>query len=217
MKKLLALSVLLAACSHSMRKPASEQLRLSTEEQATYHRLLEDSLQFFNTALRDPESGQYYDAISLRSGDGTESNSSVAATGMGLVTLALGDATGTVPGAYGKAVQSLRYALGEGAIRGVPYTSRRSKTGWFRHWFDARNGADNNGSRGDGYSTIDTAILVAGAQLAAKYFHAHGQDNNGELRKLADRALGTVDWASAIADMDKGKLYLNYDLAHGKT
>ncbi|MDO9183914.1 MAG: hypothetical protein Q7U04_15975, partial [Bacteriovorax sp.] len=65
---------------------------------------MSDSLRFFNTELRHQGSGQYYDAISLNAADGADENSSVAATGMGLVSLALGDATGTIGNAKEMAV-----------------------------------------------------------------------------------------------------------------
>lgn len=167
--------------------------------------MLRQSLQFYNEALRDPKSGQYLDAISLHDGAARENNSSVAATGMGLVSLALGDATGDIPQAQIQAVKTLSLLLN-------PTYSKRSSTGWFRHWFNAHDGSDNSMSRADGYSTIDTAILAAGALLSANYFKENKKDPENILEMLADRLLQSVSWARAISDADLGRMYLNYNL-----
>lgn len=183
---------------------------LSPADQQAYRKLLRGSLQFYNERLRDPASGQYLDARALGAGAPPDYTSSVAATGMGLITLALGDATGEIEQAPEKVLRTLRVALG---VNGDGYISKRSKAGWFRHWFDIREGRDNDMSRADGYSTIDTTILVAGAQLAANYFSAAGKDAGGEIRRLADQLLLSVNWDSAVADLDKGRLLMNYELA----
>jgi hypothetical protein len=135
---------------------------------------------------------------------------------MGLVSLALAHAEGLAPGARGKTLRTLRAALGLAKVNGKAYVSRRARAGWFRHWFDIRDGSDNDASRGDGYSTIDTAILVAGAQLAADYYGDAGLDADGEVRRLADRLLTSVDWDSAVADLAQGRLTLNFDLSTEK-
>lgn len=174
---------------------------------------MQDSLAFYDEQLRDQNSGQYYDATSLEGGvSQIDYISSVASTGMGMISLAIGHATGMVADAKSKIIKTLVFAQGLGSINGVPYIVRRTHDGWLRHWFDARTGADNAFSRADGFSTIDTTILVASAQLVANYFASTGQDADGELRQLADRLLLSVNWSSAVADLDKGYLYMNYDL-----
>lgn len=206
-----------AGCTHLQRSPSSVAAEhLNSEDHIIYEKLLKDSLLFYNRALRHADSGQYYDAINLDPASPPDYNSSVASTGMGLIALALADATGAEQGARAKALQSLNFILGYGEIRGKRYESIRSGTGWFRHWFDARTGANNGGSRGDGFSTVDTAILAAGAQIAANYFAATGQDADGQIRRLADQILLSVQWETAVADLNKGRLYLNYELETGK-
>lgn len=172
--------------------------------------LLSQSLQFYNREFRHAASGQYLDATSLRESAPQETNSSVAATGMGLAALALGDAAGVFPDAAAQAELTLRTLLDPA------YSRRHPHSGWFRHWFNAKDGSDNGGSRGDGYSTIDTAILAAGAVLAANYFSAHGAANADQLRALSDELLETVRWESAVADGLGGRLYLNYGLEDGR-
>lgn len=213
----------LSSCTHSARRPsaASPLESLSASDREVYAKLLGDSLRFFDRELRHAGSGQYHDAISLKDGDSPDFNSSVASTGMGLIALALGDATGVIGDAREKVEQTLVFALGEGRVDGRPYLSKRSRDGWFRHWFDLRDGRDNKASAADGYSTIDTAILVAGAQLAANYFASTGRDPEGILKQLADRVLFSVRWETAIADADRGRLTLTFDLrnesARGQT
>jgi hypothetical protein len=218
MKYLLIATLLFVfGCSHLARRPSSESLQsYSAQDRAVYQKLLHDSLSFFNQVLRDPHSGQYFDAISLNPKDSPDYNSSVAATGMGLISLALGDATGTIPQAREQAIQSLTYVQGLAKLNGKTYLSLRSPQGWFRHWFDSRDGSNNKASLADGFSTIDTAILVAGAEMAANYFAATGQDPDGRIRALADRILFSVQWGSAVADLQTGRIYLNYDIHQGK-
>lgn len=167
-------------------------------------KLLSDALLLFNGELRNPGSGQYYDAINLGAAN-LETNSSTAATGMGLATLAIGDSTGTVSGANIKTVQTLSALLN-------PKFSKRHAQGWFRHWFKAEDGSDNAWSSADGYSTIDTAILVAGAVLNANYFKAKDKDPEGLIAEFSDRLLLSVNWGSAISDPSSGRLFMNFDL-----
>lgn len=199
-----AVFVLLASVGVSVLAAETPPV-LSGSEVNESRALLRQSLLFYNDALRDPRTGQYLDAISLHPNSTRENNSSVAATGMGLVSLAIGDATGDIEQAQIQAVKTLSVLLN-------PAYSKRSAQGWFRHWFNAHDGSDNQMSRIDGYSTIDTAILVAGAQLSASYFKKNNQDPENILELMADRLLQSINWASAISDAGLGRLYLNYSL-----
>jgi hypothetical protein len=125
---------------------------------------------------------------------------------MGLISLALSDATGVLARneARTMALQTLKFSAGKGVIGGKRYQSKRAQDGWFRHWFEINTGADNDWSRSDGYSTIDTTILVAGAQLTANYFKSVGADKNGELSRLADQLLLSIRWEKAIVNLGTG-------------
>lgn len=182
-------------------------------DRTEYESLFRDALLFYQQGFRHGPSGQYYDDRVLNPRMAMDDTSSVAATGMGLVSLALADRAGIQKNAREDALRTLRFALGQGRLNGRPYPSYRSRTGWFRHWFDINSGENNEASRADGFSTIDTTILVAGAQLAASYFEASGKDRDGQLRALADALLHSVKWDSAISNLDTGALYLNFDLA----
>lgn len=175
------------------------------QEQEFSKKLLVDALQLFNNELRNKASGQYYDAINLVP-NSFETNSSTAATGMGLVTLAIGDLTGVTTDANIKSVQTLSAILN-------PAFSKRHSKGWLRHWFKAQDGSDNAWSTADGYSTIDTAILTAGAVLNANYFKSQNKDPENVIEELSDQLLLSINWSSAIADMNDGRLFMNFDLS----
>ncbi|AGH95456.1 hypothetical protein [Pseudobdellovibrio exovorus] len=216
--------------AHSQMRSSSH---IQTDAQIARH-LFYQSLKFYNQEFRHPVSGQYVDATSLLAGSVQENNSSVAATGMGVAMLALADAAGKFDNNRKGLSLDLRLDLpldlqnylsedfeaqAYHSLRTVldPQFSRRHpQWGWFRHWFRASDGADNNGSRGDGYSTIDTAILAAGALLAGNYFEAREGHSSARVKELAERLLQTVNWESAIADINFGRLYLNYNLESGR-
>lgn len=183
---------------------------LDSSEQQIALRLFEDSLRFYHREFRHMSSGQYIDATSLRADAVQENNSSVAATGMGLVALAIGDAAGVTPDALALAEKSLSQILSP------TYSRRHPQWGWFRHWFNASDGSDNGGSRGDGFSTIDTAILAAGAVLAGNYFQTTAGPAGRNFREMSDRLLQSVNWESAIADMNLGRIVLAYNLEDGR-
>jgi len=201
------LAILFFSFVISANAVASSALAPQPFSQGTSQKLLTDALNLFNNELRNKASGQYYDAVNLGATT-NETNSSTAATGMGLVTLAIGDSTGAVTDANIKTVQTLSALLN-------PQFSKRHAQGWFRHWFKAQDGADNAWSAADGYSTIDTAILAAGAVLNANYFKSADKDPEGLITEFSDRLLLSVDWASAISDSNSGRLFMNFDLNSG--
>lgn len=202
---------------------AYAQMRAPSDAQIANH-LFYQSMKFYNQEFRHPVSGQYVDATSLLTGVPQENNSSVAATGMGMAMLALADAARTgevtmdVTGGNEDFEAQAYHSLS--VVLDPQFSRRHPQWGWFRHWFRASDGADNNGSRGDGYSTIDTAILVAGALLAGNYFEARSTNSDvsssGRVKVLAERLLQSVNWESAIADINFGRLYLNYNLDSGR-
>ena len=199
---------------------SAQALKLTPENQYVSQHLLIDALNFYNQDLRDPASGQYFDSISVSPKSVTslnETNSSVAATGMGLISLALGDALKIVPDAPERTIQTLSTLL-------KSEYSKRHQSGWFRHWFNASDGSDNGASRGDGFSTIDSAILAAGAVINANYFLNKAKSAPSPLAtsgseyiisELSNKLLLSIDWASSIADFNGGKFFMTYDLDSG--
>ncbi len=148
-------------------------------------------------AVRHPDTGLYGDAY-LAEGPNPEPMCSVAATGVGLIGLAIADQEGWDRDAAGKALQTLQTVTGRHpACR----PDRDAKTGFFRHFIHIETGAAWGRSE---ISTIDTALLVAGALFAASHFGSR----RPELGALAAELLESIDWEVAVADPDRGILYM---------
>lgn len=168
---------------------------------------LVDAILLYDQHFRVDETGQYLDA--LRLGDARpEALSSTAATGMGLISLALGHKLGLVPDAAEKAAVTLRHLLNEDAD--AAFYTDRSKSGWFRHWFDARTGElpDWNTEK---FSTIDTAILASGVAILGNYLRDHSERTGTPLPDavgLADRLVGSVNWSTAVRNPKRGAIHL---------
>lgn len=116
---------------------------------------------------------------------------SIAATGVGLVGLALADLEGWDPHATDKLTQTLNLLTHDHSDASGP-VARDPASGFFYHFFDGKTGAAWRGSE---ISTIDTAILVAGAMLAARITGAR----HPHIAQLANKLLHSIDWRLAIA------------------
>ncbi len=166
---------------------------------------LEDQMRlayYFFRDARNPANGLYRDYLTT---DGREGRKpvSIAATGMGLISLCIADTEGYEDDAEHKAVLSLRALAGE-----LPSVSPgRNTAGFFWHFLDYDTGAAIENI--DGVSTLDTAILVAGALFCKQYFNG-----NPEIRRLADKLYTTIDWEEAIASVEGESFYWNPDNAH---
>jgi hypothetical protein len=143
-------------------------------------------------ACRHPRTGLYGDAY-FTMGVNPESRCSVAATGVGLIGLAVADHEGWDDQALEKAKLTLRTVLGltEGC-----QPARDAKTGFYAHFIDMETGA-NLGSE---ISTIDTSLLVVGALIAGKHF----LERDPEIARMADELLYGLDWRVIIADKETG-------------
>lgn len=163
---------------------------------------LEDQMRraygFFRDA-RNPGNGLYRDSLTTaRQPD--LSPSSIAATGMGLIALCIADREGYERDAAEMAVQTLKSLAGEAS----EITPGRNGAGFFWHFLDYDTGAAIESL--DGVSTLDTAILVAGALFCRQYF-----SGNHEIRRLADTLYTTINWEEAIASVEENRFYWNLD------
>lgn len=168
---------------------------------------LRDAILLYDRHFRVAETGQYLDSIHVDGRPHTKV-SSTAATGIGLISLALGDATGAVPDAAEKARVTLLHLLGRGDHAG--FQLQRSQSGWYRHWFNARTGEVSPGSR-EKYSTIDTALLGAGAAVLGSYLRDKAEREGAEAPEavaLADELIGSIDYSTAIRDPERGSIHL---------
>jgi hypothetical protein len=116
-------------------------------------------------------------------GDETRAPASMAATGFGLTALGIAVDRGWVPReeAYARALACLEHLLHRQAhVRG-----------WFHHFVDAASGEPAAGSE---VSSIDTALLLAGALSAGRYFPGT------EVERLASELYARVDFPWMMTD-----------------
>ncbi|MEA3004104.1 MAG: hypothetical protein QOH81_2892 [Sphingomonadales bacterium] len=122
----------------------------------------------------------------------TRSFASIAATGFALTAFAIGAERGFVarPAAAARVLRTLRF-LAE-APQGDAATGMAGYRGFFYHFLDPVGGTRFGRVE---LSTIDTALLLAGALFAKGYFDRPAERAIGE---LADRLVDRVDWRWAM-------------------
>lgn len=115
---------------------------------------------------------------------------SIAATGVGLIGLAIAYMEGWDPEAMPKLRQTLELVTTEETGPEGP-VARDPASGFFYHFYDGTTGAAWPGSE---ISTIDTSILVAGALFASRLVgHA-----DPSVTELANKLLRSIDWTLAV-------------------
>jgi hypothetical protein len=142
----------------------------STQDREFLERIEKDTLQYF-IRLSNKETGLTKD--SSRPG----APSSVAATGFALAAYAIGESRGWLTSDYARSriLTTLRALHNKTAHR----------EGFFYHFLDNQTGKRVWGSEA---SSIDTALAVAGALLAAQYYPGT------EIEKLAHEIYERVNW-----------------------
>ncbi len=149
---------------------AQETFSLANEDRVLLKKIEKDSFQYF-LIHTDPETGLTKD--SSRSG----APASIAATGFALASFAIASQNGWL--SYREAYQKIE--------RTFDTLERKAanEKGFFYHFLDPKTGKRIWNSEA---SSIDTALLIAGALLAASYFKGTPLENRA--RKLYER----VDW-----------------------
>ncbi|OQA57206.1 MAG: hypothetical protein BWY42_00652 [Candidatus Omnitrophica bacterium ADurb.Bin277] len=142
----------------------------SQEERSLLTKIEQDTVQYF-IRLSDKTTGMTRD--SSRPG----SPSSIAATGFALAALAVAGSHGWLPHeyAYNRIVTTLK----------VMKEKAEHQNGFFYHFLDARTARRVWSSEA---SSIDTALFLAGALLAAQYYPGT------EIELLANELYERVDW-----------------------
>lgn len=142
---------------------------LSAEENAFLDQLQYDTVQYF-WDYADPKTGLIPDSSQANA------PSSIAATGFGLAALCIADSRGWIrhQDAYRRVLAALK-------------TARRLKQyhGFLYHFVDMRTGQRAWQSE---ISSIDTALLLAGALFAGEYF------KGTEVDRIAQELYERVDW-----------------------
>ena len=150
----------------------------SPEDRVLLNKIEKDTFQYF-TRFSDKMTGLTKD--SSRTG----SPSSVAATGFALAAYAIGSSRGWIARDYAytrilTTLQTLRHKAAH-------------QNGFFYHFLDVRTG---NRVWGSEASSIDTALAVAGALLAARYYPGT------EIEKLAREIYERVNWKWMMNNSD---------------
>jgi len=145
-------------------------LEPSPEDRELLNKIEKDTLQYF-IRLSDKNTGLTRD--SSRPG----APSSIAATGFALAAYAIGASRGWIPqeDAYEHILRTLKFLKREAA----------HEEGFFYHFLDPRTGERSWASEA---SSIDTALLIAGALLAAQYYPGT------EIERLAQEIYDRVNW-----------------------
>jgi hypothetical protein len=148
-----------------------------TDEQLLDELQRRSVLYFWETA--DPRTGLVKDrASNFAVDDYTEA--STAATGYGLAALAIGADHGWLSRseAETRARDTLQFLL-----------SMPNQHGWMLHFVDKRTGQRTWNSE---YSSIDTALLLAGAIVCSEFFSS--EDSTNEISVLVDTLYRRIDW-----------------------
>ena len=143
---------------------------LTEEDRRLLEKIERDSIEYF---LRHSDQTTGLTQDSSRPG----SPASIAATGFSLASIAIGQSHGWIP--YQKAYEQVRRTLQ--TLR----SEADHQNGFFYHFLDTKTGRRVWRSEA---SSIDTALLLAGALLAAQYF------KETDIPQLVQRLYERVNW-----------------------
>ncbi len=175
--------------------PTNTYEALPSQVKAFFDRQYKDSYALFE-ASRHPKTGLYADGY-MTLGENPDFRSSIAATGVGLISLAVADKEGWDEHAAKKALITLKAVSGE--IDGCR-VARDEKSGFFAHFVDMETGENLDSE----FSTIDTTLLVTGALFAGKHF----AEKEPKIMEMAEELLSSIDWNIVVADKDNGVIHM---------
>jgi hypothetical protein len=160
--------------------------RRSNTERARVDRLQRAAFDYF---LRYSDPGTGLVADTSREG----SPSSIAATGFGLSCYPVAVERGWIgrAEAAGRVLTTLRFLSGSRQASDGRASGYR---GFYHHFLDMRTGERVWRSE---LSTMDSALLLAGALTAAAYFHGRSE-SEADIRRLAGLLYERADWAWAL-------------------
>lgn len=189
---LIVLSLTVAGPVFAQTNSTLQNPEIQPADKEVLDKLYKNSYEVFRDLRNDL--GVYRDSVLLEAGANYHP-SSVAASGIGLMSLAIADKKGWETDALEKAKKTLATMNGQTA----GFHADRTTNGYYRHFINMETGAQEWNSE---YSTIDTAIFVTGALFAAKYF------NDPALTTAATQLYNSIDFEAAIANIDTGGIYL---------
>ena len=133
------------------------------------------------------------------------------AAGFALISLAALDHLNGLNNADTRVVDVLNAYTGK--TPGV--SPERSADGHFIHFMDVQTGADAAGGWDDSYSSIGSALLVAGAQFASNHFADAGSPLAETISALTEELTASIDFNAAIHPSLDGRVYLDMTPAGG--
>lgn len=166
-----------------------------TDHQKFARKQLIATIKLYDDHLRVASTGQYLDKVDTEKLEQTSKVSSIASTGVGLISLAIGDQLGVIDDAAEKARITLTSLLNEDP--NAAFYTPRSKSGWYKHFIDVNTGEGLRGSK-HVFSTIDTAILGVGANMVARYFATLDDPVAQDVAGLAKKLVEGVNWGQAV-------------------
>lgn len=182
MNRFLLFTLLCSPLSIVCCQPKSQQA-LTAADQAFLDSLQRDTFRYFWDTT-NPENGLVPDRAP------TPSFASIAAVGFGLTSYVVGVERGYVTRqqAANRTVRTLRFFAN--APQSEKATGVTGYKGFFYHFLDMKTGERFKQVE---LSTIDTALLLGGILSAQSYFDQNNSTET-EIRQLADRIYGRVDW-----------------------
>ncbi|WP_066193306.1 hypothetical protein [Gracilibacillus timonensis] len=186
-----------------MEETTAYYRHLPKQVQAFVDQQYKDAFQLIN-ASRHPETGLYADSY-MTFGQNPDHRCSIAATGVGLISLCIADQEEWDPQAATKALSTLQTVLGK---RKGCQVARDAQTGFYAHFVDMETGENIRSE----FSTIDTSLLVAGALFAGNYFEA----SVPAIKQLALELLHEIDWSVIVADLATGSIHMVVEEGQGK-
>ncbi|MGX7150827.1 InlB B-repeat-containing protein [Enterococcus ureasiticus] len=189
---LLVLSLSFAISSFAQNNEKNQNFEMKATKNEQLDRLFRNSYDVFKDLRNDL--GVYRDSILLEPGENYHP-SSVAATGVGLMSLTIADKKNWEENAVEKARKTVATMTDQTA----GFHADRTSNGFYRHFINMETGVQEWNSE---YSTIDTAIFLVGAMFAEKYF------NDAALSESVAKLYHSIDFEAAIADIDTGGIYL---------
>lgn len=169
-----------------MKKVTKEYNNLPKNVRTFFDKQYQDAILSFLEA-RHPDTGLYADKL-LTMGDNPDKLASIAATGVGLIALCMGDMEGFINDAENKIMMTLNTVMEK--------VAHDPKSNFLAHFVKIDTGENIHSE----YSTIDTSILIAGALIAGHYF----KDKKPEILETANKLLHKMDWSIVVNDCEKG-------------
>lgn len=183
---LLAGIVLIAAAVEATEPGPLPPYQFTAPQEALLDEISEASFRYFVDEAH-PVTGLVPDKLSA------PDVSSVAAVGFGFAALPIGVERGWID--HADAEELALRALG--TLRDSP----AQRFGMFAHFLQTSTGGPNTQGFETAVSTIDTALMIAGALVAGQYFE-------GEVKQIADDLFAAMDWRAVRNTGQQDRIYM---------